>query len=480
MIEELKPYPSYKDSGVAWLGEVPEDWKLRRLKHAFRRIVGGSTPDSNEKQYWDGDIVWVTPADVSRHERLTTSLRKITKAGLSACSSELVPQGSVIVTSRAPVGNVALACVELCTNQGCKALVPDDSVIDGRFALAVMRLLGGELQSLAGGTTFAEISTTKLGTVRMPVPPVADQAAIVRFINHADTRIHRHIHAKQKLIKLLDEEKQAIIHRAVTRGLDANVRFKPSGVAWLGDVPEHWEVVALKRVCNLLRDGTHLPPRRMEVGFPLLSVRNIVQGKFVRRVDDTFISERDYLALCRSFVPQKNDVLLAIVGATLGKVAVVPEMQPFQIQRSLALFRPIPNRLLPDFLAMYLASTNFQSALWTTVAFSAQPGIYLNTLGNFHAVIPPLGEQDNIVRDVAQKTQQLNRGISIAEREISLLREFRTRLIADVVTGKLDVRKAAAKLPEESPEPEPLDEMDELSQDGATADDFELETADDV
>jgi type I restriction enzyme R subunit len=131
MIADLKPYPAMKDSGVPWLGAVPEHWDVGRLKRAFRRIVCGTTPSSAEASYWDGDITWVTPADVSRAERLRDSLRRITNAGLRSCSSEVVPAGSIVVTSRAPVGNGALAETELCTNQGCKALIIDDAVVEG-------------------------------------------------------------------------------------------------------------------------------------------------------------------------------------------------------------------------------------------------------------------------------------------------------------------------------------------------------------
>jgi type I restriction enzyme S subunit len=242
MIDALKPYPVMKDSGVPWLGEVPEHWEVRRLKHAFRKIVGGSTPASTEPIYWDGDVVWVTPADISRTARLATSLRRITREGLRSCSSELVPPGSIVVTSRAPVGNVAIAETELCTNQGCKALVATAAVVNPVFGFHVLTTLKGELQSLATGTTFTEISTSRLCAVAIPLPPLPEQAAIVRFLDYADRRIRRYIRAKQKLIELLEEQKQAIIHRAVTRGLDPNVRLKPSGVEWLGDVPEHWDV----------------------------------------------------------------------------------------------------------------------------------------------------------------------------------------------------------------------------------------------
>lgn len=309
---------------------------------------------------------------------------------------------------------------------------------------------------------FWRLYTDDFYDIRLPVPPPEEQCTIVRFLDHVDRRIRRYIRAKQKLIALLEEQKQAIIHRAVTRGLDPNVRLKPSGVAWLGDVPEHWNVVALKRACALLRDGTHLPPPRVEMGVPLLSVRNIIEGKFVRRDDDSMISDADYRQLCRSFVPQENDVLLAVVGATLGKVAVVPRMGGFHIQRSLAVFRTKAAKLSHAFLAAYLRAPSFQRALWTTVAFSAQPGIYLNTLANFSVVVPPVEEQNRIVSFLTYVSKDLETAIAGASGEITLLQEYRTRLTSDVVTGKFDVREAAAQLPDDFAD---SDEGEESSQD---------------
>ena len=342
------------------------------------------------------------------------------------------------------------------------------------------------LFGLGNGILYIESKTTgKLNTIRLripmsklkrvllPYPCPTEQTAIVRFLDHADRRIRRYIRAKQKLIKLLEEQKQAIIQRAVTRGLDPTVRLKPSWVEWLGHVPEHWDVVALKRACSLVRDGTHLPPSRALTGVPLLSVRNIIADEFTRRDDDSMISEPDYEQLCRSFVPHANDVLLAIVGATLGKVAVVPKMERFHIQRSVAIFRTRPEKLSHQFLAAYLRAPAFQRALWTTVAFSAQPGIYLNTLGNFAVLLPPLEEQARIVATLGGALRDLDYSIRAARKEIQHLREYRTRLIADVVTGKLDVRDAAARLPDEIDELEPLDEAE-----GDT--DVEADVADEI
>ena len=153
MTRGLDPDVRLKPSGVEWLRDVPEHWEVRRLKQACRRIVGGSTPSSAEVSHWGGEIVWVTPSDVSQTERLSGSLRRITPHGLRSCSAELVPVGSIVVTSRAPVGNVALAARELCTNQGCKALVTTGEILNPLYGFRVLQALKGELESLAKGTT---------------------------------------------------------------------------------------------------------------------------------------------------------------------------------------------------------------------------------------------------------------------------------------------------------------------------------------
>ncbi len=476
MTADLQPYPAMKDSGVPWLGEVPEHWEVRRLKQAFRRIVGGSTPSSAEATYWDGDVVWVTPADVSKAERLSKSQRGITRKGLNSCSSELVPPGSLVVTSRAPVGNVAIAEVELCTNQGCKALIVTDEVVNPMFGFHVFKTLKLELQSLATGTTFSEISTTRLGTVPMALPPLPEQAAIVRFLDHADRRIRRYIRAKQKLINLLEEQKQAIIHRAVTRGLDPNVRLKPSGVEWLGDVPEHWEVLPLKRwVSTEITDGPHETPEWLDDGVPFISAEAMVGGRldFSRRRG--FISRELHEAYCRKCRPQRDDIFMCKSGATTGKLAIVETDDEFSVWSPLALIRVSPERVLSRLLFVVLQSRYVQRQVQDTWSYGTQPNLSMAAMERVVVVLPPLNEQIALLAHLDQMTKTPSKAIDRAQREISFLREYRTRLIADVVTGKLDVREAAAQLPDKAEEPEPLDEADAMTdaEEGMADDDLD-------
>jgi type I restriction enzyme S subunit len=177
---ELAAYPEYRWSGEEWIGQIPAHWSVQKLKFVSNSIVGGNTPASGNEAFWGGNITWITPQDISKTDRLRSSRRTLTEIGIAACSAVLVPPGSVVVTSRAPVGNVAVAEVELCTNQGCKAVVPDCRRINSHFLAALLESAKAELNSLARGTTFLEISTLVFENLKIPLPPLGEQQSIVR------------------------------------------------------------------------------------------------------------------------------------------------------------------------------------------------------------------------------------------------------------------------------------------------------------
>lgn len=439
-------YAKYKPSGVEWLGEVPEGWEVVPLKRSFA-IVGGSTPKSDEAGYWDGDIRWATPSDLSRIDGLyiTDTARCITPAGLSSCASTLVPPGSVVVSTRAPIGTVGIAANEMCTNQGCRSLVPAGDV-ESRYFARLLSVSTTELNVRGRGSTFLELSGEELGAFRVPVPPLPEQTAIAAFLDRETGKIDALVAEQERLIELLKEKRQAVISHAVTKGLNPKAPMKDSGIEWLGEVPAHWSGAPLKRLTVVLRDGTHLPPSRVEAGVPLLSVRNIVDGKFVLRDDDSMISRESYFELCRALTPRAGDLVLAIVGATLGKSAVIPEgIGDFQIQRSLCVFRLQADRMDTHYLSAAFCSSEFQQQLWNLVGYSAQPGIYLGTLGNIRVPVPPLPEQHAIVAHLDRETSRIDALLTEAQRAIDLLQERRSALISAAVTGQIDVRKLAGK-----------------------------------
>ncbi|HRA33003.1 MAG TPA: restriction endonuclease subunit S, partial [Thermomicrobiales bacterium] len=233
----LDPHVPLKPSGIDWLGDVPAHWDIRKLKFVAEEIVGGSTPSTGAPEYWDGDIVWVTPQDVSASATLVDSKRHITQRGLEACSSTLMPAGTIVVTSRAPVGNVAFAAIPLTTNQGCKAIIPERSRLDQRYAFRLLQVLKPELQSLAKGTTFTEISTTQIANVKVPVPPVDEQRSLVAVIASETQLTDQSIGLAEREIDLIREYRTRLIADVVTgkldvRGVELPELDEAGDVAW--------------------------------------------------------------------------------------------------------------------------------------------------------------------------------------------------------------------------------------------------------
>ena len=288
------------------------------------------------------------------------------------------------------------------------------------------------------------------GNQRVPLPPPDEQAAIVRFLDWANGRLERAIRAKRKVITLLNEQKQAIIHRAVTRGLDPSVPLKPSGILWLGNIPQHWEVRPLKAVCEI-QSGITLG--KDYVGqttdeYPYLRVANVQAGHANLAVVKTIRVTKAEALRCTL---QAGDVLMTEGGDPdkLGRGCVWnAQVAPCLHQNHVFAVRPNQSQLEPHFLSAEMG-TRYARAYFESTAKQTTNLASTNKtkIGQFQVLLPSVDEQQRILTAITEETGPVNTAISRLERETELLREYRTRLVADVVTGKLDVREAAARLP---------------------------------
>jgi len=215
----LNPDVPMKNSGIEWLGEVPAHWEVKKLKWVSK-IVNGSTPKSSIAEYWDGDIVWVTPSDISKigSLKISASEKKITHEGLNNCGASIVPQGSIILTTRAPIGNLAIANTSLCTNQGCKSLIPTN--VYSPYLFYSLFVSKDVLQSIGSGTTFKELSTDNLASFIIVLPPQHEQKQIAAYLYHKTTKIDQTITKIEKQIGLLKEFRTALISEVVTGKID--------------------------------------------------------------------------------------------------------------------------------------------------------------------------------------------------------------------------------------------------------------------
>jgi type I restriction enzyme, S subunit len=326
------------------------------------------------------------------------------------------------------------------------------------------------------GSGFNRLYTPDFGSVLVVFPPLPEQTAIVRFLDHADRRIRRYIRAKKKLIALLNEQKQAIIHRAVTRGLDPDVRLKDSEVEWLGDVPEHWDVAQIRSVAHVVRGSSPRPagsPLYFHgTGLPWITVGEITKDSGMHLAATT--TRLTPAGEERSRRIDVGTLLLTNSGATLG----VPKISLIQGCINDGVAALLRLKVNEEFMYLYLTTQTSHLRAW--VYLGAQPNLNTQIVGSWPVILPPLNEQSRIVDHVKRETAFFEVATGKIVDEVSRLHEYRTRLIADVVTGKVDVREAAARLPEEaeevSAESEELEEGEGDLED-ADPEDFEEDAA---
>lgn len=471
MIDGLKAYPTYKDSGVSWIGEVPEHWEVCRLKYLLRerdsRSIDGTEQLLRVSQY----------TGLTERKRADSGDEPDTRADSLVGYKRVEPNDLVVNIMLAWNGSLGVSLFPGITSPAYCVYQFGANARPWYFHYLLRSpAYKDRIKAVSTGVVESRLRlyTDDLFRLESTLPPPSEQAAIVRFLNHVDGRIRRYIRAKQRLIKLLEEEKQAIIHRAVTRGLDSNSNLKPSGVEWLGDVPAHWETCRVRYMTRILRGRfSHRPrnaPQFYDGEYPFIQTGDISAArKYIEGYSQT-LNEKG-LAISKMF--PAGTLAMIITGAKTGHVAILGFDACFP--DSAVGFLPLADRADTEFL-FYLFIT-LKKELDQAAITSTQENLNVERIGGQVAAWPPLNEQKEIASYIRAQTSSLDESSVKALKQINLIREYRTRLIADVVTGKLDVREAAARSPEVAPEVEPLDEMEDMPEDDGTVDE-ELETAD--
>lgn len=453
MIGELRTHANLID-GPAWLGPIPSTWQLVRAKAVLRERTQKNHP--NEPLLAATQTIGVVRKD--RFEGRT-----------------VLPMGALELLKFVKVGDFVISLrsfqggIEQARDQGIispaytvlRSVEAGHSAYLGRLfkSKPFVENLGTYVTGIRQGQN---IDYERLSRSRIPLPPPAEQAAIVKFLDHADRKIRRYIRAKQKLIALLEEQKQAIIHRAVTRGLNPDVPLKRSGVPWLGDIPAHWEVSQIRRFAAV---GNGSTPSRSNTAYWLTGTipwlnSGCVNAEIVT-APDQFVTEVA-LRECHLPIVKANSVLIAITGQgkTRGKSALLTFDST--INQHLAYITPTSTgaTTVPAFLREALTAGYAELRRISDDAGSTKGALTCEAVRLFPIPVPPVDEQTTILSTLAERLRGIQGSSGRAQREIALLNELRTRLIADVVTGKVDVREAAATLPDEQEGPDIPEDAD--------------------
>jgi len=472
MIEGLKPYAEYRDSGLPWVGKIPAHWSGNRLRHACEMLV--SNVDKHTKAS-EVPVRLCNYVDVYRNERIHPRLRFM-RATASKDEAERfrLRKGDVVITKDSEIWTdigvpslVEYEAPDLVCGYHLAILRPRPDFVVGGFLHRVLRSqpVAAQFHVEAHGVTRYGLSHGAIKDVSIPIPPPDEQAAIVRFLDHANRKIDGFIRAKRKLIGLLSEQKQVIIHQAVTRGLNPDVPLKPSGIPWLGDIPEHWESRPLKQTLLRMDYGTS-ESSTSDGKFRVLTMGHIQDGRVLipesGGIDDIpaglSLRTNDLL-----FNRTNSPELVGKVGIFTGGVE-----PPVTFASYLVRLRARPEHS-PHWLNYILNSLRFLAYARSQALVSLhQANLNSSRYGRMSIPVPPPAEQDSIAQQIKEQTGTIDTAITRTEREIALVQEYRTRLTADVVTGKLDVREAAAKLPDLPAEPVAEPATDEALEDAET------------
>jgi type I restriction enzyme S subunit len=412
----------------------------KQLRHLFT-VTTGATPESGNADYWDGDILWATPEDVSSLDTywLNDTRRKITRAGYESCGTTLAPSKSILLSKRAPIGQLAILAKEACSNQGCFLLVPRRET-DTRFFYYWLSAQTAYLQVLGRGSTFMELSTDELKSLVVPEPILPVQRAIADYLDRETARLDALVAAKERLLGFLAEKRRALITRAVTRGLDSHVPLHDSGNPALGEIPATWTSCHLKRVLARMDYGISEPVNTTG-NVAVLRMGDIQDGE----IDYSKVGFVDFIA--PSLLLQPGDLVFNRTNSLdqIGKVAVFrgKTEYPVSFASYLVRFRCGP-KVLPEYLN-WLLNSAFPVAWGRAEALPAigQANLNPNRYSYLPIALPPLAVQQEIIEYLAEVTARFDAVRTATHRTIRLLKERRAALISAAVTGQIDVRVAA-------------------------------------
>ena len=412
----MKPYPKYKDSGVEWIGKMPEGWSVLRLKWVCNFLYGKSL-SAQERE--DGTIpVYGSNGIVGYHNRLITE------------------KPCIIVGRKGSFGKVTFSekkCYPIDTTYYIDCTSTKNYM---RWLWYLLPLL--KMDEFSRDSAVPGLNREDAYRNIVTLPSSYEQKQIAAYLDRKTTQIDNLISKKQKLIELLKKERATIINQAVTKGLNPDAPMKDSGIEWLGEIPAHWKVVGLTKYLESTVDYRGRTPEKTTSGVFLVTAKNLKNGKIDYSLSEEFVSEDDYDNIMRRGLPEKGDVLFT-TEAPLGEVANVDEENIALAQRIIK-FRPQKGILNCYFLKYWLLSPLFQNDLQSYSTGSTALGIKASKLNKLRLVLPLFEEQKKIVIYINQKTTEIDQTVSNIENQIELLQEYRTALISEVVTGKIDVR----------------------------------------
>ena len=388
-------------------------------------VVGGATPSTKKNENYDGGTIsWITPKDLAGFSGrfISRGERNITEQGLKSCSTQLMPAHTVLFSSRAPIGYIAIADQEVCTNQGFKSVIPNEDT-DYMFLYYLLKYNKVKIENLGSGTTFKEVSGSTMRGIEVSVPDsIEEQRRIASVLSVLDDKIEMNMEINENL------EQQAL-------GLFRHyfMDYEPYG----GVAPSNWTEVSLDDVCARITDGSHYSPSDApDAPYPMYSVKDMETYGF-NSSSCKHITAEEFLKMQKNdCVPKLNDILVAKDGSYLKEIFICSEEKDEAILSSIAIFRPNTEIIMPEILLYLLKQPSVRKDVGDNyVSGSALPRIVLKDFKKYTFLLPPMEEQIKIGSALHAIRMQTKANIDESQSSSSL----RDTLLSRLMSGELDV-----------------------------------------
>lgn len=449
---KYQKYAEYKDSGIEWLGQVPKQWIVTKLKYVKSEeqnafVDGPFGSNLKSEHFIDNGDVYVIESNFATTGRINIDdLKTISLRHFETISRSEAKSGDIILAKiGARYGSSAILPTlpkKSVVSGNSLKLTIKEKICDVKFALYLLGHLKNEgaMDDGVNGSAQPALSLGGLNCLPFLLPTFTEQKSIANFLDYETAKIDSLIAKQEKLIELLKEKRQAVISHAVTKGLNPDVTMKDSGVEWLGQVPEHWEILKFDYAINTVSDIDHYMPSSVDVGIPYIMTGDLKD--FVSDIDFESckqVAYSDYQKLSRKIKTTKDDIIFARY-ATIGTLSYVDIDKEFLVSYSCVTIKSNSNRTTGKYLSYYLKSQAFLQAIQQQINSNTQGNVGVDSLRNVKIILPLLSEQENIIEFLQAELIKMDNLINKAESAIQLMQERRTALISSAVTGKIDVR----------------------------------------
>lgn len=439
----MKSYNSYESSGVEWIGEIPSEWKVKRLKYITKSPLmygANESPDSFDET----QPRYIRITDIDNNGKL----REDSAVSLEIEKSRpymLKKDDILLARSGATVGKSYIfnEDISACFAGYMIKFEADKAKVNPKFVYynTFSKMYLNWIESNTIQATIQNVSAEKYKNFSIALPDLTTQNAIVEFLDCETTRIDKLVKIKEVLIERLKEKRTALITHAVTRGLNKNVKMKPSGLDWIEELPNEWNVKKIKYIVSTkVTDGPHTTPDLIPDGIPFVSAEAVKNNRINLDLIRGYISEEDHEEFCKKCKPQKDDIFMVKSGATTGNIAIVDFDTEFSVWSPLALIRANQNKYVQKYVFYSMLSDFFVKQVANSWSFGTQQNIGMGVIENLIIFAPSKEEQKQIVDFLDFEIPRIDAIIKKSVTSIERLKEYRTALISNCVTGKIDVR----------------------------------------